>query len=76
MVKFWNSDFLIGKSENSGYLETIVACDLNLGRCNQLDELIKKYMSIEGQDQFLNLAQGHLYIKMKLVFFSETSSPF
>ena len=41
MVKFWSSDFSIGKSESSGFLETIAACDLNVGRCNQLDELIK-----------------------------------
>ena len=43
MVKFWKSDFSIGKSENSGYLETIAACDMNIGRCKQLDELIKEY---------------------------------
>ena len=43
MVKFWNSDFSIGKGENSGYLEIIAACDLNIGRCKQLDELIKVY---------------------------------
>ena len=43
MVKFWNSDFSIGKSENSRFLETIAACDLNIERCNQLDELIKVY---------------------------------
>ena len=43
MVKFCNSDFSIGESENSGFLETIAACDLNIGRYNQLDELIKVY---------------------------------
>ena len=42
-VKYWNIDFSIGKMENSGFLETIAACDLNIGRCNQLDELIKVY---------------------------------
>ena len=41
MVKFWNSDFSIRKSENSGFLETIAACDLNIGRFKQLNELIK-----------------------------------
>ena len=43
MVKFWNSDFSIGKTENSGFLDIIAACDLNIGRCKQLDELIKVY---------------------------------
>ena len=43
MVKFWNSDFSIGKSENSGFLENIAACDLNIGRCNQPNEMIKVY---------------------------------
>ena len=66
MVKFWNSDFSIGKSENSGFLETIAACDLNIGRGNQLDELIK--VSIQGQGHFLTLAQGHLYIKITTCF--------
>ena len=40
MVKFWNSDFSIGKSENSGVLETIAACDMNIGRCKQYDKSI------------------------------------
>ena len=43
MVKFWNSDFAIRKSENSGFLETIAACELNIGICKKLDELIKVY---------------------------------
>ena len=43
IIKFWNSDFSKGKSENSGFLETFAACDLNKGKCNKLDELIKVY---------------------------------
>ena len=43
MVKFWNSDFSIRESENNGFLETNAACELNIGRCKQLDELIKVY---------------------------------
>ena len=33
-------------------------------------------MSVEGQDHFLTLAQGHLCIKIKNMFFSETNGPF
>ena len=44
----------MGKSENSGFSETIAACDLKIGRCRQLFE----YVSIEGQGHFLTLAQA------------------
>ena len=47
------------------FLETIPACDLNRSRCKQLDELIKVYVSIQGQDHFFNLIQGHLHMKIK-----------
>ena len=50
------------------FLETIAACDLKIGRCRQLIELIKAYMSIEGQGHFLTLAQGHLHMKIKTGF--------
>ena len=40
-VKFGNLGFSIGKSENSGFSETIAACDLKVGRCRQLIELMK-----------------------------------
>ena len=29
------------KSENGGFLETIAACDLKVGRCRQLIEIMK-----------------------------------
>ena len=35
----------MGKSENSGFLETITACDLKVGRCRQLIEFMKVYES-------------------------------
>ena len=36
-VKFGNLGFSMGKSENSGFFsETIVASDLEVGRCRQL----------------------------------------
>ena len=40
-VKFGNLGFPIGKSENSGFSETIAACDLKVGRCRQLIESMK-----------------------------------
>ena len=33
--------FLWEKGENSGFLETIAACDLKVGRCRQLIEIMK-----------------------------------
>ena len=31
----------MGKCENSGFSETIAACDLEVGRCKQLIEIMK-----------------------------------
>ena len=31
----------MGKSENSGFSETIAACDLKVGRCRQRIEIMK-----------------------------------
>ena len=50
------------------FSETFEACDLNVGRCRQLIELMTVYMSIEGQCHFLTLAQGHLHMKIKTCF--------
>ena len=33
-------------------------------------------MNIKGQGHFLTLAHGHVHIKLKLTFFSETTEPF
>ena len=33
--------FSLGKSENSGFLETIAACDLKIGRGRQIIEFMK-----------------------------------
>ena len=41
LVKFGNLGFSLGKSENSGFSETIAACDLKVGRCRQLVEFMK-----------------------------------
>ena len=40
-VKFGNLGFSIGKSENSGFSETIAASDLKVGRCRQVIEVMK-----------------------------------
>ena len=31
----------MGKSEKSGFSETVAACDLKVGRCRQLNEIMK-----------------------------------
>ena len=61
-VKFGNLSFSIGKSENGGFLETIAACDLKVGRCRQVIEFM---VSIEGKCHFFTLAQSHLHMKIK-----------
>ena len=40
-VKFGNLGFSMGKSENSGFSESIAASDLKVGRCRQLIEVMK-----------------------------------
>ena len=45
------------------FSETIAACDLTVGRCRQLIELMK-VCELEGQGLFLTLAQGHLCMKI------------
>ena len=40
-VKFGILGFLWGKSENSGFSESIAASDLKVGRCRQLIEVMK-----------------------------------
>ena len=42
-VKFGYLGFSMGKSENSGFSETIAACDLKVGRCKQQIEFMKVY---------------------------------
>ena len=39
--KFDNFGFSMGKSENSDFSETIAACDMKVGRCRQLIEIMK-----------------------------------
>ena len=47
----------MGKSENSGFSETIAASDLKNNKYRQLFKFMKNF-SIEGQGHFLTLAQG------------------
>ena len=55
------------------FSETIAACDLRVSRCRQLIELMKV---CERLIFYLTLAQGHIHMKIKTRFFSETSWPF
>ena len=58
------------------FSETNAACDLKVGRCRQLIEFKKIYVSIEGQGHFLTLAQGHLCVKIKTCFSQKSLSSF
>ena len=43
----------MGKSENRDFSETIAACDLKVGRCIQLIEIMK--VCIKGQGHFFTI---------------------
>ena len=40
-VKFGKLGFSMGINENSGFFRTIEACDLKVGRCRQLIDVMK-----------------------------------
>ena len=45
------------------FSETIAACDLKVGRCGQLIEILKpRYVSIEGQGHFFTIYFQVLYV--------------
>ena len=46
--------FLLEKVKTVDFSETNAACDLKVGRCRQLIEIIK-YVSIEGQGHFFTI---------------------
>ena len=46
--------FLWEKVKTVDFSETIAACDLKVGRCRQLIEIIR-YVSIEGQGHFFTI---------------------
>ena len=50
------------------FSETISTRDLKVGRCRQLIELMKVYVSIQCQGHFLTMVQVHLRIKIKTCF--------
>ena len=54
------------------FSETIAASDLKVSRSRQL---IRRYVSIEGQGHFLTLAQGRVHKKKSNWIFSETTVP-
>ena len=68
--------FLLEKVKTVDFSETIAASDLKGSRSRYL---ISRYVSIEGQDNFLTLAQGRVHTKIetgfsqKLLYRSEPS---
>ena len=50
------------------FSETIAASDLKGSRSRHLIECMKIYMIIEGQGQFLTLAQGRVHTKIHAGF--------
>ena len=65
----------IGKSETVDFSETIAACDLKIGRCRQLIELIK-VCEYSRSRSFLDLGQRSLTFENLKLLFSETTEPF
>ena len=66
-VKFGNLGFSIGKVKTVDFSETIAACDLKVVDAdNKLS--LRRYISIEGQGNFLTFTQGRLCIKIKTCF--------
>ena len=49
------------------FIETIAACDLKVGGCRQLIELMK-ICEYSRSMSFFTFAQGHLHKKLKLAF--------
>ena len=54
LITFCNLGFAI--AEQWIFLETIAVSDFKVGRYRQQIELMKIYVSIQGQDNFLTLA--------------------
>ena len=50
------------------FSETIAACDLKVSRSRLLFEYMKICEYIEGQGNFLTLAQGHIHTKIQTGF--------
>ena len=50
------------------FSETIAASDLKVGRSRHLIEYMK-YVSIEGQGNYLTLSQGRIHTKIQTCFF-------
>ena len=74
-VKFGNLGFSIGKSENSGFLETIEACDLKVGRYRQLIDFMKVCEYWRSRS-ILDLGPRSCTYKNSNRIFSETTKPF
>ena len=50
------------------FIETIAASDLKGSRSRHLTEYMNTYVSIEGQGNFLTLAQGRVHTKIQTGF--------
>ena len=56
------------------FSEAIEACDLKVGKYRQLNDFMKVYVSIEGQGNFLTLAQGRVRTKIQTTFSQKLQS--
>ena len=70
--------FSIGKCENNfDFSETIAACDLNVGRCGQLIELMKFYKYSMSMSLLDRGGRSFTYEnENESLIFSETTGPF
>ena len=55
------------------FSKTIAACDLNIGRCRQLIDLMKVY---EYSRSYLDLGPMSVIYENQKMLFSETTGPF
>ena len=57
------------------FSETIAACDIEVGRCRQLTELMKTCENLRSMS-FLDLGPGSFTYENLNLLFSETTGPF
>ena len=56
------------------FSETIVVCDIKVGRCSQVNECMT-FMNIKGQGHSLTFIQGHSVSTFSIFFSLETARP-
>ena len=74
-VKFCNLGFSTGKNENSGFSETILACNLKVARCRKLIWLIK-VSEYSRSMSFLDLGLRSFTYENQNLLLSETTGHF